>query len=80
MTSDHTPPKRAARRVVVFWDDGSVHNFERAQGTDADAWTLEHSPPDVPEFQTASGGALRIGPYDRFQVTRVLMNCLDGEA
>lgn len=77
--NDHTP-KRSARRVVVVWDDGSVHHFERNPGTDADAWTLEHKPPDVPEFQQRDSMPLRIGPYDRFQVTRVLVNCLDGEA
>jgi hypothetical protein len=75
--SDHAP-KRSARRIIVFWDDGSVHNFHRAG--DTHNWNLEHAPPDVPEFQGADAAPLRVTGYDRFQVTRVLVNCLDGDA
>jgi hypothetical protein len=61
-----------ARRLVMEWDDGSVHEFTR-EGDDAEApWRLVHSPPsDV-------GDPLNVTGYDRFNILRVVANCLAG--
>src|SRR4051794_26531446 len=72
------PPKRAARRVIVEWDDGSRHEFLRQESTHD--WELLHTPPDVPEFQGEDRLPLRVTGYDRFQLTRVVVNCVDGDA
>lgn len=74
----HEPSKhRAARRVTIEWDDGSTHDFIRHAGRHD--WDLLHTPPDIPEFQGADREPLRVTGYDQFQLTRVVVNCVDGE-
>lgn len=62
--------KKAARTVTVTWDDGSTHTFRRDGQTHN--WSLAHKTPD--------DAPLNVTGYDQFQVTRVLVNCLDGDA
>lgn len=68
-----TEPTRAAQRIVIEHPDGSRHDFSRVVG--GHEWQLAHTAP--PELE---GTQLRVTGYDRFNLLRVIVACLDGEA
>lgn len=72
MTSEPTRPMRAAQRIVIEHPDGSRHDFSRVVG--GHEWRLTHTAP--PEL---AGEQLNVTGYDRFNVMRVIVACLDGE-
>lgn len=65
-------PMKAARRIIIEHDDGSRHDFSRLG--DTHGWHLDLTTP--PELEATT---LLVTGYGRFDVARVVVNCLDGD-